>query len=67
MMEKITFPPPKPKIVAIAKHESNKIKEKSPEEIAQDEINAEKKAGKLQFLLLAIGALVTWFIGYYAP
>ena len=44
-----------------------KIKEKSPEEIAQDEINAEKKAGKLQFLFLTIGALLTWFIGYYAP
>ena len=27
----------------------------------------QKKAGKLQFLLLAIGALLTWFIGYYAP
>ena len=64
---KITFPPPKPKIVAIAKHDTKKIKEKSPEEIAQDEINAEKKAGKLQFLLLAIGALLTWFIGYYTP
>ena len=64
---KITFPPPKPKILAIAKHDIKKIKEKSPEEIAQDEINAEKKAGKLQFLLLAIGALLTWFIGYYAP
>ena len=64
---KITFPPPKPKIVAIAKHDTKKIKEKTPEEIAQDEINAEKKAGKLQFLLLGFGALLTWFIGYYAP
>ena len=26
---KITFPPPKPKIVAIAKHDTKKIKEKS--------------------------------------
>ena len=64
---KITFPPPKPKIVAIAKHDTKKIQEKSQEEIAEDEINAEKKAGKLQFLLLTIGALLTWFIGYYAP
>ena len=64
---KITFPPPKPKIVAIAKHDTKKIKEKTPEEIAQDKINAEKKAGKLQFLLLVFGALLTWFIGYYAP
>ena len=55
------------KIIAIAKHDTKKIKEKTPEEIAQDEINAEKKAGKLQFLLLTFGALLTWFIGYYAP
>ena len=64
---KITFPPPKPKIIAIAKHDTKKIKEKTPEEITHDEINAEKKAGKLQFLLLTFGALLTWFIGYYAP
>ncbi len=64
---KITFPPPKPKIVAIAKHDTKKIREKTPEEIAQDKISAEKKAGKLQFLLLTIGALLIWLIGYYAP
>ncbi len=64
---KITYPPPKPKIVAIAKHDTKKIKEKTAEEIAQDEINAEKKAGKLQLLLLTIGALLTWLIGFYAP
>jgi NAD(P) transhydrogenase subunit alpha len=64
---KITFPPPKPKIAAIAKQDTKKLKEKTPEEMAQDELNAEKKAGKLQFLLLTIGALLTWSIGYYAP
>ena len=64
---KITFPPPKPKVVAIAKPDTKKIKEKTPEEISQDELNAEKKAGKLQFLLLTIGTILTWFIGYYAP
>ena len=36
-------------------------------EIVQDEINAERKAGKLQFLLLTIGAFLTWLVGYYAP
>ena len=33
----------------------------------RDKINAEKKAGKLQVLLLIIGAFLTWFIGIYAP
>ena len=64
---KITFPPPKPKIVAIAKHVNKKTIEKTPEEINQDKINAEKKAGKLQVLLLIVGAILTWFIGIYAP
>ncbi len=64
---KITFPPPKPKIVAIAKHETKNTKEKTPEEIALEQINAEKKSGKLQIILLTIGACLTWFIGFFAP
>ena len=40
---------------------------KSAEEITKDKIDAEKKAGKLQVMLLIIGALITWFIGIYAP
>jgi NAD(P) transhydrogenase subunit alpha len=54
----ITFPPPKPKIAAIAKHVNEKVKEK---------IDAEKKSGRLQVLLLIIGACLTWCVGIYAP
>jgi NAD(P) transhydrogenase subunit alpha len=63
----ITFPPPKPKIAAIAKHISEKIKEKTPAEINQEKIETEKKSGQLQALLLVIGASLTWWIGIYAP
>ena len=63
----ITFPPPKPKIVAIAKHTNEKIKEKTPEEISKEKIEAEKKSGRLQAILLIIGACLTWYIGMYAP
>jgi NAD(P) transhydrogenase subunit alpha len=63
----ITFPPPKPKIAAIAKHVNEKIKEKTPEEINKEKMDAEKKSGQLQALLLIIGACLTWCIGIYAP
>ena len=59
----ITFPPPKPKIVAIAKHTNEKVKEKTPEEINKEKIVAEKKSGQLQAVLLIIGACLTWYIG----
>jgi NAD(P) transhydrogenase subunit alpha len=63
----ITFPPPKPKIEAIAKHISEKVKEKTPEEINKEKIETEKKSGRLQAILLIIGACLTWSIGVYAP
>ena len=63
----ITFPPPKPKIAAIAKHVGEKIKEKTPEEISQEKIKAEQKSGRLQAILLIIGASLTWYIGLHAP
>mgnify|MGYP001273276468 CR=1 FL=1 len=63
----ITFPPPKPKIDAIAKHVSEKVKEKTPEEINKEKIEAEKKSGRLQAMLLIIGTCLTWTIGVYAP
>jgi len=63
----ITFPPPKPKIAAIAKHINEPIKEKTQEELAQEKINAEKKAGITQVVSLVIGACLTWLIGIYAP
>ena len=63
----ITFPPPKPKIAAIAKHINENIKLKTPEELTQEKINAERKAGITQFVSLVIGACLTWLIGMYAP
>jgi len=63
----ITFPPPKPKIAAIAKHVNENIKAKTPEELTQEKINDERKAGITQVISLAIGACLTWLIGIYAP
>ena len=63
----ITFPPPKPKIAAIAKHINENIKVKTPEELTQEKINAERKAGITQVVSLVIGACLTWLIGMYAP
>jgi len=63
----ITFPPPKPKIAAIAKHINENIKVKTPEELTQEKINAERKAGITQVVSLVIGACLTWLIGIYAP
>jgi NAD(P) transhydrogenase subunit alpha len=64
--DKITFPPPPPKIQAIAVQ-----KPKDPEETA-DEIRAEEaatalKAGKQQTGLLIVGGLIMLLIGAYAP
>jgi len=63
---KITFPPPKPKIVAIAKH-VEKPAQKTQEELEIEKIEAEKASGRTQVILLIIGAILTWFIGLYAP
>tara|TARA_B110000238_G_scaffold16290_1_gene15962 strand:+ start:13 stop:1575 length:1563 start_codon:yes stop_codon:yes gene_type:complete len=63
----ITFPPPKPKIAAIAKHINENIKLNTPEELTQEKINAERKAGITQVVSLVIGACLTWLIGMYAP
>jgi len=63
---KITFPPPKPKIAAIAKH-IEKPTQKTQEELEIEKIEAEKASGRTQVILLIIGAILTWFIGLYAP
>ena len=63
---KITFPPPKPKIAAIAKH-IEKPAQKTQEELEIEKIEAEKASGRTQVKLLIIGAILTWFIGLYAP
>ncbi len=62
----VTFPPPPPKIQAIAAQKPA-APEKTAEEIAADEAAAVKRAGRNQIALLAIGGLMMFFIGQYAP
>jgi len=63
----ITFPPPPPKIQAIAAKPAEKTPQKTPEEIAAEEAAAMAKAGRQQTLLLVLGAAVMGIIGLYAP
>jgi len=63
---KITFPPPKPKVTAIAKHVEKTV-QKTQEELDKEKIEAEKASGRNQIILLTIGAFLTWIIGLYAP
>ena len=62
----ITFPPPPPKVQAIAAKKPA-APEKTAEELAADEARAVKRAGRNQIGLLAIGAVLMFFIGQYAP
>ena len=61
-----TFPPPAPKIQAIAKQQPATVV-KTAEEIAAEEAALLKKSGRQQILLLAVGAVLMFFIGKYAP
>ena len=63
----ITFPPPPPKIQAIAAKPKEKSPDKTPEEIRADEIAAFKKQTKNQVKLLAFGAALILLVGSYAP
>jgi NAD(P) transhydrogenase subunit alpha len=62
----ITFPPPPPKIKAIAAQRP-KAPQKSPEELRAQEIADSKAAGRKQVTLLVIGGLLMGLIGMYAP
>ncbi len=62
----VTFPPPAPKVQAIAKQQP-KVAEKTAAEIAAEEAAQLKKSGRQQILLLAVGAVLMYFIGRYAP
>ncbi len=62
----VTFPPPPPKVQAIAAKKPA-APEKTPEELAAEEVAAAKRAGRNQIGLLAIGAVLMFFIGQYAP
>jgi len=63
---KITFPPPPPKIQAIAAQKP-KAPEKTAEEIKAEEAAAALKAGRQQTGLLIVGGLLMLLIGAYAP
>lgn len=63
----ITFPPPPPKIAAIAAKPKEAVKELTPEEKRANEVAAFKADTKQQVGVLAIGAIVMLIIGAYAP
>jgi NAD(P) transhydrogenase subunit alpha len=63
----ITFPPPPPKVAAIAAKPVEKAPEKTPEEVAVEEQAALAKAGRSQTALLVVGAALMGLIGMYAP
>jgi NAD(P) transhydrogenase subunit alpha len=63
----VTFPPPAPKIQAIAAKPQEKPKELTPEEKREQEIAAFKAATKQQVTLLAVGGLLTLGLGLIAP
>ena len=62
----VTFPPPPPKIQAIAAQKP-KAPQKTPEEIKAAEAEAMRKAGVTQTGLLVAGGLVMLLIGAFAP
>lgn len=64
----ITYPPPKPKIAAIASAPKKTSKEElSPQELKQKEREAFKKQTILQVLMLLIGGLLLLGVGSVAP
>ena len=65
--KEITFPPPPPKVQAIAKPVAERPKEKTSEEIAAEQVAAERRKGRVQVGLLASGGALMGLIGMYAP
>ncbi|SNR26802.1 Re/Si-specific NAD(P)(+) transhydrogenase subunit alpha [Puniceibacterium sediminis] len=64
----ITFPPPPPKVKAIAAQKpKEKVKEKTPAEKRADEVAAFKAQTKSQVTLLAVGGALVLFVGLFAP
>ena len=63
----VTFPPPPPKIQAIAKAAPKKTEVETAEQKAAREVAELKAAGNRQTWMLVIGALVTFLIGSVAP
>jgi len=63
----ITFPPPPPKVAAIAAQTKEKPKELTPEEIRANEVAAFKAQTKQQVTLLVVGAVLLLGVGLVAP
>jgi NAD(P) transhydrogenase subunit alpha len=63
----VTFPPPPPKIQAIAAKPKEKVPEKTAEEKRAEEVQAFKKQTQNQVVLLAIGGALLFLVGSYAP
>ena len=63
----ITFPPPPPKVQAIAAKPKEVVPELTPEEKKAQEIAAFKKETKTQVSLLAIGGALLLAVGLVAP
>ncbi|NDV01913.1 Re/Si-specific NAD(P)(+) transhydrogenase subunit alpha [Pseudoroseicyclus tamaricis] len=63
----ITYPPPPPKVPAIAARPKEKVKEPTPEEKRAKELATFKQQTKTQITVLAVGALVMLIIGAFAP
>ncbi|TQV69394.1 Re/Si-specific NAD(P)(+) transhydrogenase subunit alpha [Aliiroseovarius halocynthiae] len=63
----ITFPPPPPKVQAIAAQPKAEVKALTPEEIKAQEAAAFKAQTKQQVTLLAAGGALLLLLGLYAP
>ncbi len=63
----ITYPPPPPKIQAIAAQPKTKTKELTPEEKRQEELTLFRKDTKRQVSILVAGGIVTALLGLVAP
>ena len=63
----VTFPPPPPKVQAIAAKSQEKPKELTPEEIRAQEVATFKEQTKQQVTLLAVGAALVLAVGLVAP
>ncbi|MCL6284019.1 Re/Si-specific NAD(P)(+) transhydrogenase subunit alpha [Ruegeria sp. 2012CJ41-6] len=63
----ITFPPPPPKVQAIAVQKKPEVKELTPEEKRAKEAAEFKAQTKSQVTLLAVGGVLTLLVGLIAP
>ena len=63
----ITFPPPPPKVQAIAAKAQEKPKDLTPEEKRAKEAEEFKKATRSQVTMLVIGAVLMLVVGAFAP